>query len=116
MNFGGDRFGVSPGFHGGLGPPFHGGGFAGGNFVDRRGIFHEGFTPLHAADFLAYEMFQVAKRRSIDRWGWEQFRRVVGEPGFLTADNLDNWNMKLRVSIDHARWYKSVIRHSEEPL
>jgi hypothetical protein len=81
-----------------------------------KGIFHEGFTPLHAADFLAYEMFQVAKRRSIDRWGWEQFRRVVGEPGFLTADNLDNWNMKLRVSIDHARWYKSVIRHSEEPL
>lgn len=44
MHFGGDRFGVSPAFHGGLGPPFHGGRFGGGNFVARPGIFHGGFS------------------------------------------------------------------------
>ncbi len=73
-------------------------------------IFHEGFTPLHATDFLAYEMFQVVKKRSIDRWAWGQFRRIVGEPGYMTAENLDNWNMKLQVTLDHARWWKSVVK------
>jgi len=76
----------------------------------KKGIFHQAFTPLHAADWLAYEMFQVAKRGSIDRWAWGEFRRVVGEPAYMTEDNLDNWNMKLRVTLDHARWWKTVVK------
>ena len=75
-----------------------------------KGICYPAFTPLHAADFLAYEMFQVAKRRSTDRWAWGEFRRVVGEPTYMTENNLDNWNMKLRVTLDHARWWKSVVK------
>jgi hypothetical protein len=74
-----------------------------------NGIVHSAFTPLHAADFLAYEMFQVAKRRCIDRWAWGEFRRIVGEASYLSEDNLENWNMKLKVTLDHARWWKSVM-------
>jgi hypothetical protein len=45
-----------------------------------KGQFHPGFTPLQAADFLAYEVFQFLKNPKTpkERWPFQEFTRMPG--------------------------------------
>jgi hypothetical protein len=80
-----------------------------------KGIFHPAFTPLHAADWLAYEMFQVSKRRTIDReWAWYEFDKIHGTPGFLTEKDLDDYDIKLSATRDHAKWWNSLVKNQKK--
>ncbi len=49
--------------------------------VVRDGVTYPGFTALQAADILAYEYYLVVKRRTIERWAFEEFDKYP--PGVL---------------------------------
>jgi hypothetical protein len=57
----------------------------------------KGAVPLQAADWLAYEMFQAAKRLFMNdprdrsrplRWGWTEFDKIPGVAGFYSPVDL----------------------------
>lgn len=59
--------------------------------------YQKGAAPLQAADWLAYEMFQAAKRlfmnEALDRdrplrWGWTEFDKIPGVAGFYSPTDL----------------------------
>lgn len=69
-----------------------------------------GVVQLQAADWLAYELFQVAKRLFLVsdpgtdlRWALKEFRKIPGEPGFFGPA----WNPKHYVWPD---WFSDEAR------
>jgi hypothetical protein len=60
------------------------------------------FTPLQAADFLAYEVFVGCKdmdeRKRKPRWGVEEFLKMPGNLGIYEPENLEEMSRNLRVA------------------
>ena len=58
------------------------------------------YTPLQAADVLAYEIAKrtndvlQGKRGSKPRWAFEQFGQIPGEPGYYSPKNLQELSLK----------------------
>jgi hypothetical protein len=52
------------------------------------------YTPLQAADWLAYELFLAKKKSSLGvdladfRWAYKEFEKMQGEPGIYLASNI----------------------------
>jgi hypothetical protein len=66
-----------------------------------NGAVVKGFTPLQAADMLAYEMFVNVRNyhTNLDRpfrWGLRQFAEMPGNVGYFTPSNTDNFDAMLR--------------------
>jgi hypothetical protein len=51
--------------------------------IDKKGVFHAGFTGLQAADFLAHEMFVACRKGKYPtydpNWPMEQFNKMQSE-------------------------------------
>lgn len=70
------------------------------------------FTPLQAADFLAYEIF-LANKRWTDpnykaRWGIEQFHRIMGDLVKYDSQDLDNFKQDLSFSERMNEWIEKL--------
>lgn len=61
----------------------------------KTGQARPGFIPLQAADFLAYEIFQVHKTRSIDRWEVQALLRKPGPLGTYSVKNMQRLEQML---------------------
>lgn len=60
--------------------------------VDRKGMAHDPFRGLQAADWLAYEYYLASDRciykdpSTVDRWALSQFEKIPGEVIFLESN------------------------------
>jgi hypothetical protein len=74
-----------------------------------EGILIPAFTPLQAADFLAYELFEGTKKIETDgsvdnlRWPLQEFLSMTGEPGIYEEEDLDRMGMMLNISCEVER-------------
>jgi hypothetical protein len=72
------------------------------------------FTPLQAADFLAYEILKGCKemkRRERDpRWGLKQFIQLPGTLGIYDQENLEALDMNHQVAKATLEWFKDIYR------
>src|SRR5216684_5291439 len=63
--------------------------------VVRDGVEYPGFTPLQAADILAYEQFLATKRNEATRWGFLEFDKspvsVLYKYTVSNLQTLDQW-------------------------
>jgi hypothetical protein len=69
------------------------------------GITLPAFTPLQAADFLAYEIFSSVKKTETTgssddlRWAMEEFIKTpIGHPGIYEVEDLERMDMMIKVS------------------
>jgi hypothetical protein len=62
----------------------------------KNGILRPGFVPLQAADMLAYEMTQCAKKEDVTRWAADQFIRMPGRIGLFIAEDVQGLQRDLR--------------------
>lgn len=70
--------------------------------VKSDGTMVNGYTPLQAADILAYELHKpyrdiLSEKPRIERfrWGFDQLCQIPGVPGYYSPRNLDELNRKL---------------------
>jgi hypothetical protein len=80
--------------------------------VDPDGNPIVAYTPLQAADLLAYEVFRLyddisegkGRFSKEDKWRWamQEFLKTPGDWGYYTPKNLDEINEKLRTLIEDA--------------
>ena len=62
----------------------------------KKDIHYEGFTPLQASDWFAYELFKATSDESIDRWPLQEFYKIPGdEIGIYEPENLLSVNRML---------------------
>jgi hypothetical protein len=70
------------------------------------------FTPLQAADFLAYEILKGCKemkdRKRNLRWGLEQFVQMPGTLGTYDRENLEALDMNHQVAKATLEWFKNI--------
>lgn len=70
------------------------------------------FTPLQAADFLAYEIFLANKRWEDPnykaRWGMEQFHRMMGDLVKYDSNELNLFKQDLSFSERMKEWFEKV--------
>jgi hypothetical protein len=70
------------------------------------------FTPLQAADFLAYEIFLANKRWEEPgykaRWGMEEFHRMMGDLVRLDEEELGNLNEDLSFTERLEKWFDKL--------
>ena len=70
--------------------------------VVRDGVLCPGFTPLQAADILAYEHFLATKRWEATRWAfWELDKYPPGVLTTYTAENIQELENLLRLVRDN---------------
>lgn len=68
----------------GLGTPY----FSPKKDTIENGILVPGFTPLQAADILAYEMSLAVKRVNFDRWAASELMHMPGRIGIYTEEDI----------------------------
>jgi hypothetical protein len=78
------------------------------------GTTERGYTPLQAADILAYElqkptnnMLAGKPRVPKFRWGLEELLQIPGEPGIYTIKHLKDLNERLQILTDSKRMDKN---------
>jgi hypothetical protein len=86
--------------------------------VDDKGVFHPGFVPLQAADWLAYEL-SIATRdltsetKHIEstadlRWPLRQFCRIQGTPGVFATDDIKGFEKNIELYKHLKNWWASI--------
>jgi hypothetical protein len=84
------------------------------------GITIPAFTPLQAADFFAYELFQVIRKIEGGlplerfRWPFQQFMAIAGETGIYTVEDLERMDMMVDVSVE-AEKLAQLLKIPETP-
>ncbi len=76
------------------------------------GMVELAFTPLQAADMLAYEYRLAAERlhssgRFDERWAYLQFEKMLGQVGFYTLKNMEDMNTMMGTLREQEEWAKS---------
>jgi hypothetical protein len=70
------------------------------------------FTPLQAADFLAYEILkgcrEMKDRKRNPRWALEQFIQMPGELGTYDQENLEALDMNHQVAKATLEWFNNT--------
>jgi hypothetical protein len=66
--------------------------------IEKDGSITPRYSPLQAADWIAYEIFTVCKRRDLDghlsheRWAFQQFNKMPGEFGMYSEADMTRLN------------------------
>jgi hypothetical protein len=71
--------------------------------LKHNGATVNGYTPLQAADILAYELHKPYRgilegklRIEKFRWGFEQLSQIPGVPGYYSSKDFDELTLKLK--------------------
>ena len=80
--------------------------------TDPNGNLIRAFTPLQAADFLAYEMFLGVKRLddpvSNPRWAIAEFHKMPGEPGVFRLEDMLDFDKELMLQKLTYEWWMGL--------